>query len=60
MENEENCLKRVSSKYGQSNYQLGLVLLVFFYSAANITEKASDKIILSLDFTAMGLRPRPR
>jgi hypothetical protein len=37
---EENCLKRVNSKYGQSNYQLGLVLFVFFYSAAIITAKA--------------------
>jgi isoprenylcysteine carboxyl methyltransferase (ICMT) family protein YpbQ len=60
MENEENCLKRVNSKYGQSSYQLGLVLLVFFYSAAIITAKASDKIILSLDFTAKRLRPKRR
>jgi hypothetical protein len=36
------------------------MLLVFFYSAANITAKASDKFILSLDFTAKGLRPKPR
>jgi hypothetical protein len=51
-------MKRVNGKYGQSNYQLGLVVLVFFYSVAIITAKTSDKIILSLDFTANGLRPR--
>jgi hypothetical protein len=43
MENEQNCLKRVNSKYYLSNYQLGLLLLVFFYSAAIITTKASDE-----------------